>query len=172
MPVRTYATVVAFALSFVACQDGSRPVDTGSNETATQRTGPEVVPGQYIVVFSDRVADPGSVATALVRSLGGTMLHIYTSAIKGFAARLPTTAADALQQNPLVAFVEPDEVIRADVTQTMDANGDPWGLDRIDQGALPLSRTYSYTATAAGVHAYIIDTGIWTPNRLLFKATL
>jgi len=162
MPVRTYVTVVAFALSFAACQDGSRPVDTGSNETATQRTGPEVVPGQYIVVFSDGVADPGSVATALVRSLGGTMLHIYTSAIKGFAARLPTGAADALQQNPLVAFVEPDEVIRADVTQTMDANGDPWGLDRIDQGALPLSRTYSYTATAAGVHAYIIDTGIWT----------
>ena len=162
MPVRSYATVAAFALSFAACQDASRPVDTGSNETATQRTGPEVVPGQYIVVFSDGVADPGSVATALVSSLGGTMLHIYTSAIKGFAARLPTGAADALQQNPLVAFVEPDEVIRADVTQTMDANGDPWGLDRIDQAALPLSGTYSYTATAAGVHAYIIDTGIWT----------
>src|SRR5437764_4468371 len=52
--------------------------------------------------------------------------------------------------------------MRADVTQAMDANGDPWGLDRIDQGALPLSRTYSYTSTGAGVHAYIIDTGIWT----------
>ena len=162
MPVRTYATVVAFALSFAACQDASRSVDTGPGEATTQRTGPEVVPGQYIVVFSGPVADPASVATALVRGLGGTMLHVYTSAIKGFAARLPASAAGALRQNPLVASVEPDQVMRADVTQTMDANGDPWGLDRIDQGALPLSGTYSYTATAAGVHAYIIDTGIWT----------
>ena len=162
MPVRTYATVVAFALAFAACQDASRSVDTGPGEATTQRTGPEVVPGQYIVVFSGPVADPASVATALVRGLGGTMLHVYTSAIKGFAARLPASAAGALRQNPLVASVEPDQVMRADVTQTMDANGDPWGLDRIDQGALPLSGTYSYTATAAGVHAYISDTGIWT----------
>src|SRR5438874_12719669 len=162
MPVRTYATVVAFALAFAACQDASRSVDTGPGEATTQRTGPEVVPGQYIVVFSGPVADPASVATALVRGLGGTMLHVYTSAIKGFAARLPASAAGALRQNPLVASVEPDQVMRADVTQAMDANGDPWGLDRIDQGALPLSRSYTYTGTGAGVHAYIIDTGIWT----------
>src|SRR5438477_9800898 len=162
MPVRTYATVVAFALSFAACQDASRSVDTGSGEATTQRTGPEVVPGQYIVVFSGPVADPASVATALVRGLGGTMLHVYTSAIKGFAARLPPSAAVALQSNPLVAYVEADQVMRADVTQSMDANGDPWGLDRIDQNALPLSRTYTYTSTGTGVHAYIIDTGIWT----------
>src|SRR3989454_1354765 len=44
----------------------------------------------------------------------------------------------------------------------MDANGDPWGLDRIDQQALPLSGTYTYTSDGAGVQAYIIDTGIWT----------
>lgn len=45
--------------------------------------------------------------------------------------------------------------MRADVTQTMDANGDPWGLDRIDQGALRL------TGNVNG-----------TPNRLLNKAAL
>src|SRR5213080_1792177 len=168
MHVRTYATIVALGFPFVACQDASRSVDTrpvgpgGPADSVVQRAGPEPVPGQYIVVFHSAVTDPGTVATALVSGLGGTMLHIYTSAIKGFAARLPASAVGAIQRNPLVASVEPDQVMRADVTQAMDANGDPWGLDCIDQGALPLSRTYSYTSTGAGVHAYIIDTGIWT----------
>ena len=35
-----------------------------------------------------------------------------------------------------------------------------WGLDRIDQTALPLNSAYTYTRTGAGVNAYIIDTGI------------
>jgi len=113
-------------------------------------------------VLQDNVADPATVAGDLVNGAGGSLLRVYTSAIKGFAARLSAPAAAALQSNPLVASVEADQMMRADVTQAMDANGDPWGLDRIDQGALPLSRTYTYTSTGAGVHAYIIDTGIWT----------
>jgi hypothetical protein len=36
-----------------------------------------------------------------------------------------------------------------------------WGLDRVDQRALPLdSGSYTYDNTGAGVRAYIIDTGI------------
>ena len=35
-----------------------------------------------------------------------------------------------------------------------------WGLDRIDQRSRPLSTTYTYFNTGAGVRAYIIDTGI------------
>src|SRR5204863_217592 len=100
-----------------------------------------------IVVFSDRVADPASVATALVRGLGGTMLHVYTSAIKGFAARLPASAAETLRQNPLVASVEPDQVMRADATQTMDANGDPAALD---QAVTNLWNSGVFLAVAAG----------------------
>jgi len=163
MRVPSYAATVALTLSLVACQEAARSVAPVSDSGGSaQRSGPETVPGQYIVVFGDGVADPAALATALVTSAGGTLLHVYTSAIKGFAARLPALAVDALRLNPAVASIEPDQVMRADVTQSMDANGDPWGLDRIDQGALPLSGTYTYTSTGAGVHAYIIDTGMWT----------
>jgi subtilisin family serine protease len=145
----------------VGCQTESNPAQPALD--APDRSAVvEAVPGQYIVVFRDNVADPAGVARDLVNGAGGSLLHVYTRAIKGFAARLSAPAAAALQRNPVVASVEADQVMRADVTQAMDANGDPWGLDRIDQGALPLSRTYTYTSTGAGVHAYIIDTGIWT----------
>jgi subtilisin family serine protease len=161
MPSAARIVALALVTALAACETMSNPAqqtpDT-SNRTATIQT----VPGQYIVVLRDNVADPATVARDLVNAAGGSLLRVYSSAIKGFAARLSAPAAATLQGNPLVASVEADQMMRADVTQAMDVNGDPWGLDRIDQGALPLSRTYTYTSTGAGVHAYIIDTGIWT----------
>lgn len=152
------AAAVALLLSagLAACRDATIP------DVPTAPVSATVVPGQYIVVFRDGVTDPAGLSTRMAKAQGGTLRFTYTSALKGFAARLSDDAVRALEQDPLVAYVEPDREFRIDVTQSMDANGDPWGIDRIDQAALPLSRTYTYTATGTGVHAYIIDTGIWT----------
>jgi len=150
------AVVVLLSAGLAACRDATTPDVPATQVSAT------VVPGQYIVVFREGVADPRGLSTRMAKAHGGTLRFTYTSALQGFAARLNDDAVRALERDPLVAYVEPDREFRIDVTQSMNANGDPWGLDRIDQTALPLSRTYTYTATGAGVHAYIIDTGIWT----------
>src|SRR5437016_3680887 len=153
------AAAIAVALGVAACRDAAAP-----RQDVDGLIGLPFPSGQYIVVFRDEVADPASLARQLVQAYGGSLSFTYTKAIKGFAATLPELAAQALALNPLVASVERDQVYHTDETQAMDANGDPWGLDRIDQQALPLSATYDYTATGAGVNVYIIDTGIWTAH--------
>jgi subtilisin family serine protease len=61
-----------------------------------------------------------------------------------------------------VPTVVVEEIARTQDIQTVGpASGSlSWGLDRIDQRNLPLSGSYSYTATGAGVKAYIVDSGI------------
>jgi len=117
------------------------------------------IPDNYIVVFKDRVANPAAEAQNLMRGRGGQINFIYSNSIKGFAATLPPAAVEALRRNPNVAYIEQDATVSLNSTVTTQ-NPATWGLDRIDQANLPLSRSYSYGATGSGVTAYIIDTGI------------
>ena len=114
----------------------------------------DVIPGKYIVV-----ADEGRDPAAVARWQNARDQQVLPL-VNGFAATLDAAQVKALRGSARVDYVEPDRVVTADATQNMDANGDPWGLDRIDQRNLPLSRTYTYTGTGAGVTAYVIDTGI------------
>jgi subtilisin family serine protease len=112
--------------------------------------------GRYIVVLDDSVASPASVAQAQSSKHGGTVRHVYSHALKGYAVTLPTAAVASLAKDARVAYIEPDGVVTASTTQT----GATWGIDRIDQRSRPLSGTFTYTNTGSGVTAYIIDTGI------------
>jgi serine protease len=149
----------------------SRPAGLGvicawllaASATAGQRApGPgAVIEGRYIVVLEEDaspLARPGveGVAARLARDHAGTVLHVYESALRGFAVALSAEGAAALARDPQVRHVEPDRVVYADAEQASP----PWGLDRIDQHNLPLSTSYTYHATGLGVHAYILDSGI------------
>lgn len=119
----------------------------------TAAAGPDQ---DVIVVFRTGAGDPGGLAASLGRDLGFSTRYVYGSAIHGFAARVSAAALSALRANPNIESVELDGPVQALDTQSSAT----WGLDRIDQRGLPLSTTYVYNETGAGVTAYIIDTGI------------
>jgi aqualysin 1 len=111
---------------------------------------------RYIVVLKNVVRAPAMVATEHASAYGAQVSFVYRSALKGYAASIPSVAVAAVAADPRVAFVERDGTMRATTSQP----GATWGLDRIDQQNLPLDSTYNYTSAGAGVKAYVIDTGI------------
>ena len=110
----------------------------------------------YIVVLKDGAAGSAVEARAHAQRHGVSVKYAYGHALTGYAARLDARQLLDLRADSAVDYVVPDGIATIDTTQT----GATWGLDRIDQRKLPLSGTFSYTNTGAGVTAYVIDTGI------------
>ncbi|MBA3532486.1 MAG: protease inhibitor I9 family protein, partial [Ardenticatenales bacterium] len=118
----------------------------------------QLIAGQYIVVFKNGVsrADSKAQVKELVTKHGGRLVLSYESALHGHVVQISEEAVFALQRNRNVSFIEQDFVVAAADTQT----GATWGIDRLDQRNLPLDGSYTDGNEGAGVHAYIVDTGI------------
>ena len=141
----------------------TEPMDTMAGAASVGTPGGDMgqsIPNQLIVVFKNGVSSPFQAAIQLAQANKGELLYTYDTAIKGFAMRIPAQAqqavAQALSRNPNVSFVEVDQVVQKSAIQSNAT----WGLDRIDQRALPLNSTYNYQSTGSGVRVYVIDTGI------------
>ncbi len=110
---------------------------------------------QYIVVLDEGV-DAGRVADQHRDRHHAGVRRVFREVLNGYTARIGADQLGALRSDPRVAYVERDREISLSATQS----GATWGLDRIDQPALPLNGTYIYTSTGAGVRVFIVDTGI------------
>jgi len=152
---RSLRTAIAASAFFAAaCADSTELPTTPSSATPSFAAQGDALADRYIVVFKRGTAGADRLTTELAR--GGTVHFRYGTALIGFAATLPAASLDGIRRNPNVDYVVADGEATAIATQTSAT----WGIDRIDQRALPLSTTYNYDQTGAGVRAYILDTGI------------
>src|SRR4051794_118547 len=146
MFVRTVLTAGLAAAAAVTGLAGAAEAATPAalpTGTIVRTPGAEVIRDSYIVVLKSGSAEAGhvpSASQALVQRYGGRVVTNYQATVRGFQADMTDTEAARLAANPAVSYVQQDAKVSIAATQTSPV----WGLDRLDQRALPLAKTYTY----------------------------
>jgi subtilisin family serine protease len=109
--------------------------------------------GSRIVTTYTATSSPGSKTCTST----GALTCIVRGLTNGVAYTFRVTATNAIGTS--AASTASDPVTPA-TASTPEAPTTLWGLDRIDQRALPLNNQFSRAYTGSGVTAYIIDTGV------------
>ncbi|GAB7047325.1 S8 family peptidase [Catenuloplanes indicus] len=169
-PGRTLAALGLFAAVAAVSLTAGSPASAAPKGEVRYAGAEAAIDGSYLVVFKDAAAGaPGTAkaragvpgtAKSLAAAYGADVRQTWSGAVSGFHAGMSAVEAQRLAANPAVAYVEQDQRLSIDATQTNAT----WGIDRIDQRARPLSTTYTYPNTAGNVRAYVLDTGILTTH--------
>jgi subtilisin family serine protease len=113
----------------------------------------------YVVVYKSSDHQPGTTTANFHSQNGVNPSFTYSSALKGFAATLTNAQLKSVQQNPDVAYVQPDVTFTAAGWSALaPGETEPVGLRRIGAATLGLVHASS------GVGVAVVDTGIDLSN--------
>ncbi|MFJ4778608.1 S8 family peptidase [Streptomyces sp. NPDC088762] len=153
--------VAALALGAAAALPASA-ADSGAQGVIENAGAPGTVAGSYIVTLNDSAArSTADSGKALAKRYGAKIDRVYSAALNGYSVEVSEAQARKLAADPAVKSVVQNRVFTVDAADGTQPSPPSWGLDRIDQRALPLDQSYTYPDKAGeGVTAYIIDTGV------------
>lgn len=171
-----FFSLLVLAIAVSSCQDTGEELNIQDVDQVALGHQEGIIPGKFIVVlhentlnfrksgrYEDVQIGMRKSAHELVARYGveeGKVDRVYGNLLTGFSLELTSKQLEAMEKDPIVKYIEPDGYVSINQTQTNAT----WGLDRIDQRALPLNQTYTYNATGQGVKAFIIDTGVRTTH--------
>jgi len=158
------ATLVLLATLAVLASAAYQPIQ----RIAVQRNG-DLIPGHYNFVFRKDIDVEN--ARAFAKSVGARLFSSFGD-FKFFTAEMKEETLLRLSERfDLFEAIEQDQIVytfdgvhnktAALLEQVASQYGATWGLDRIDQRALPLNQIYNYKDSAgSGTVVYVIDTGV------------
>ncbi|RHW36117.1 peptidase S8/S53 subtilisin kexin sedolisin [Lysinibacillus yapensis] len=135
---KNIAILLVFILAFSLLSGSVSAANLAGKENAKNSNGKERV----IVLFKEKTDK------TLVSNAKGQVNREYKH-VPALAISVPATAIKGLQNNPNVAAVEKDEVVKV-TAQTQD-----WGIQRINA-----PKTWSGGVTGKGANVAVIDTGV------------
>ncbi|MGW5345851.1 S8 family peptidase [Streptomyces sp. NPDC004050] len=154
------AAALALTLGAAAALPASA-ADNGPQGVIENAGAPGSVAGSYIVTLKDATRSTAAEGKAVAKRYGARIDRTYSSALNGYSVEVSEAQARKLAADPAVTSVVQNRVFTVDGAQGTQPSPPSWGLDRIDQRALPLGSSYTYPDKAGeGVTAYIIDTGV------------
>ncbi|MEV7616034.1 S8 family peptidase [Streptomyces sp. NPDC089799] len=151
--------VAALAVGAAATFPASAAGGTAAAGVIENAGASGTVADSYIVILKDSAARSTLASGRSVAERHGAKIErVYQAALNGYAISASEAQAKKIAADPAVKSVVQNRTFTVSATQP---NPPSWGLDRIDQAALPLNQSYTYPDKAGeGVTAYIIDTGV------------